>query len=155
MVAGVSFRHLVQCLALHHVQRAQSLCDSTSRVEGVRISLKMTADDLEDVDATRKWIGDGPEAISREWFAVAVFASQSFSIRTTIDRLAPLSFVMRGIGSEFNQAIQQGAQADLSDTRDGEHRTQFALRDRIVDIRKNVFFVERALLEILFHQLIV
>ena len=81
--------------------------------------------------------------------------ADSFSVRTCIHRFALLGFVMRRIGSVVDKAIQQGTQSNLGDARDGEDRAQFALRDRLVDVRQNVLFVERALFEILLHQMIV
>ena len=101
----------------------------------------MTADNLEYVDATRKRIGHRAEAISREWLTVAVLASDSLSVRSGIDRLAPFGFVVRRIGREFNEPVQQSSQANLRNARHGEHRAQFALRDSVVDVWKNVFLV--------------
>src|ERR1051325_4614653 len=98
----------------------------------------MTADDFEDIDAACKRIGDSPETVSREWFAVAVLATDTLGVRTCIDRLAPLSFVMRRIGRVIHQAIQQSAQANLRNTRDCEHGAEFALCDGVVDIRQDV-----------------
>src|SRR6185369_13410780 len=105
--------------------------------------------------AARKRIGDRAEAVGREWFAVAVLAGNAFRVWTTIDWATPLGFVMSGIGSVVNQPVQQRTQTDLRGARDGEHRTQFALGDGVVDVRQNVVFVERALFEVFLHQLIV
>src|SRR5215212_3354474 len=113
----------------------------------------MTADNFEDVDAACKWIGDGPETISREWFAVAVLTPDTLGVRTCIDRLAPFGFVVCGIGRVVNHPVQQSAQPDLCDTRHREHGAQFALCDSVVDIRKDVCLVKRSLFEILLHQL--
>src|SRR5215210_9434789 len=98
----------------------------------------MTADNFEDVDAACKWIGDSPETISGEWFAVAVLTPDTLGVRTCIDRLAPFRFVVCGIGRVVNQPVQQSAQSDLRNTRNREHRAQFALCDSVVDIWKDV-----------------
>src|SRR6185369_11575511 len=58
-IAGVRFADFVELFALHHVQRAETFHESTSRVERVRISREMTTDDLENVDAACEWIGNG------------------------------------------------------------------------------------------------
>src|ERR1041384_7948896 len=98
----------------------------------------MAADDFEDVDAACKRIGNSPETVSRERFAVAVLATDTLSIRTRIDRLAPLNLVMRRIGSVVHQPVQQRAQSNLRDTRHREHRAEFALGYCVVDIRQDV-----------------
>jgi len=129
-VTGMRFPNFVELFALHHVQRAETFHNSARGVERVRISLKMTADNLENVYAACKWIGDGSEAVSREWLAVAVLASDTLRIRTGIDRLAPLSFMVRRIGCEVYESVEQCAQTDLRDTRDCEHRTVCFVRSR-------------------------
>src|SRR5688500_15783636 len=128
----MNFGHLVELFALHSVQRAESLHDAARRVERVRVGLHVATDDLENVNAARKRIRDRAEAISRKRFAVAVLASDAVGVRTRIDLFAPFLFVVRRVRSEIDEAIKQRAESNLSDARNSKHRTEFALRDRVV-----------------------
>ena len=155
MSPALSFSNFVELFSLYNMQRAKTFHGTASRIERICISLQMTTDNLENVNAPGKRIGDRAEAIGRKWFTVVVLAAEAFSVRTRVDRFAPFSFVMSRIRSVVNEPIQQGTQTNLRDARNGEDRTEFTLCDRVVDVRQNVCFVERALFEILLHQLIV
>ena len=95
----MSFVNFLELFALQRVQCAETFTESARGVERVSVCLQVTTDDLEDVDAAGKRIGDGPETVSRERLAVAVLATDALSVRTRIDRLAPFSFMVRGIRS--------------------------------------------------------
>src|SRR5205814_6224304 len=65
-VARAGFGNFVELLALHGVQRAQTLCDSARRVIERRVRADFATEDLEDVNPSGERISDRAEAISRE-----------------------------------------------------------------------------------------
>ena len=69
-VTGVRFRNFVELFTLHGVQRAQPFRNAAARVINGRVRTNFAAEDLEDVDASGKWISDRAETISRERFVV-------------------------------------------------------------------------------------
>src|SRR5258705_13427197 len=87
-IAGVSFTNLIELFSPRHMKCAEPFSNSSGGIQGVGIGLETTADDLEYIYSACKRIGNSPETIGREWFAVAVLAPDPFSIRTCIDRLA-------------------------------------------------------------------
>src|SRR5205823_13956922 len=69
-VAGARFGYFVELLALHSVQRAQTLCNSARRVIDRRVRADFATEDLEDVNPSGERISDRAETISRECLAV-------------------------------------------------------------------------------------
>ena len=98
-------------------------------------------------------------AIVRKTYAengssLRVFARDAVARHFVVGK-AVFGFVRRRIRREFDDVIEQDRQPDEVDRRNGVNRAKLAVGDRFGEVRIDVFFGQRAVLEIFFHQRVV
>ena len=149
------FVNLVQLLALHAVERAETLHRAAFGIEEVGVGQNFATDDSHDVDASGEGVCDGAEDVSRNRISVGILACDRLAA-VAVNRSTPmLRFVRRRIRSVVNDGVEQRRQSDKCRARNSEDGAELTALNRFLDGRNHILIRQRALFKILLQQRVV
>ena len=104
-------RNLIERFARYHVQCPEAFWSVAGRIKYVGIRCDAAADDLHDVDAAGKRIGDRAENVSGKRLVIRIFAIDPVASHVVVSKTI-FHFVSRRIWCKFDDVVKQYLQAD-------------------------------------------